>query len=277
MPLIKYYSTDTCYDGHLAFLPTNSKNRFERHYPDEYLIADILQKYIHERALDKDIKVLFEDWGGNGNSGKAQGLSRKHRSPEIKDEGSVNSPGINKRILNVIDEAKEVKKNDVGKQNVLLLAPFLYGYHHPGIAIDVANKHALLIDPKTWSLNTTESYKTFKELVDELKSRGFEISFIKKQQIDADKTSCGPILTASMIQVGEYFATHCNIKDTDKLFEYPRPNLASERIFKYILITPFNWKKVKSSSNHLAKSCWLMKNYGTLFVMSKELIIVTKY
>ena len=52
---IKYYNftrkdgeiKGTCYDGVREFI---SKSRDGRLYPDEYLIADILEKYVHQHS-----------------------------------------------------------------------------------------------------------------------------------------------------------------------------------------------------------------------------------
>src|SRR5438874_2645784 len=103
MPLIKYYTPKTCYDGKRDFSPISNS----RYYPDEFLIAHLLEKYRQTRLLnaqiqDKNIVVLTEPFYGN------------------KRDGGKNTQQINQLILKAI--AKEQGNN------TLLLIPFLYGY-----------------------------------------------------------------------------------------------------------------------------------------------------
>ena len=175
MPLIKYYKSNTCYDGKKDFIHTNESSF--RNYPDEYIIANILNQYHHKRFRDsKNITVLKEPWLN-----------------EVKQPirtGDINTEQINELIIQEIDLAEKDNKDS------LILVPFLYNYHHPGITIDVKNKTAIYLDPYGLKKNYPQPVKDLQEL---LEKKGFKTLIVTTKQ-QTDQVSCGPILTASMIK-----------------------------------------------------------------------------
>jgi hypothetical protein len=103
--------------------------------------------------------------------------------------------------------------------------PFLYGYHHPGITIDIKNKTAIYLDPFGHKANYPEVIM----LQELLKEKGFTSLTVTTRQ-QTDSVSCGPILTASMIKFIEEFMAMGRISVND--FKEPRPNLATERLLQ---------------------------------------------
>jgi hypothetical protein len=220
--LIKYYGPKTCYDGRKEFtvpLTPEEVAQRERHYPDEWLIAHILQIYIEIKRINlemahREVIVLKEPWQ---NSPPSEG-SRANNG-----NGAENTIAINDLILSTISELKEEQKE------FLILVPFLYGYHHPGIAILIKPgvKKAIYIDPFG---DSEKKYQNTLELSVTLKGKKFDFSVIKtpQQQYFFDSTSCGPILTASMMEFIDEFIEFGDI--TGQNFQAPRPNLAIDRI-----------------------------------------------
>ena len=208
MPLIKYYSIRTCYDGQREF--TKSEN-FERHYPDEYLIANILLKYQYKRFPDtserkQNIVVLTEPWKGSTCKSSIR-------------EGGKNTYDINDLTI------KQIKLAEKEQKNTLILVPWLYGYHHPGISIDVHNKIAIYLDP----YGTTAHYSEAIALENTLVNMGFKtLTVTTRQQTDA--VSCGPILTSSMIKFIDEFMNSGTISVNG--FRAPRLNLATDRMLQ---------------------------------------------
>ena len=208
MPLIKYYSISTCYDGQREF--TKSEN-FERHYPDEYLIANILLKYQHKRFPDtserkQNIVVLTEPWKGSTCKSSIR-------------EGGKNTYDINDLTI------RQIKLAEKEQKNTLILVPWLYGYHHPGISIDVHNKIAIYLDP----YGTTAHYSEAIALENTLLNMGFKtLTVTTRQQTDA--VSCGPILTSSMVKFIDEFMSSGTISVNG--FSAPRPNLATDRLLQ---------------------------------------------
>lgn len=203
MTLIKYYKPDTCYDGKKEFTKANGNS--SRYYPDEYLIATILEKYHQKRFPDsKQIIVLTEPW--------------------LNDQVVTRNGGANTGIINNLI----LQKIELAEKNTLLLVPFLYGYHHPGISIDISNKTAIYLDPYGHNAHYPE-VRTLQEL---LLKKGFKVLTVttEQQKRTSDFVSCGPILTASMIKFMEEFMVMGSISVND--FKAPRPNLGTERLFQ---------------------------------------------
>ena len=236
--VIKYYGVRTCYDGHIQFSagpPT--KNLKKRYYPDEFLIAAILQKYIEKRLPTSKIKnqnsiVLTEDWADEEKNSRS---------------GNVN---INLNSL-LLDQLYKLADKD----NVLLLTPFLYHYHHPGFAIvhNNQNKKAVFIDPK----GEQNPYYSFANYLDigtppfetvtaELSKLGYTFSVIDQMQQDADDaTSCGPMLTFTMMQMIEQYIATGNVSELG--FEAPRKKLATDRLFQMYVQNTVHTKSVNSN------------------------------
>ena len=223
--LIKYYNLKqnedgvegTCYDGTWEFTTDLS----ERVYPDEYLIADILEKYIQQAAphTDKRFFVIKEEWKGNGGSRK----------------GDMNL-AIADEILKVIDSNPSA--------DALILAPFLYRYHHPGITIDLKNKVAIYLDPYG-----SEPYdiRDLQKLKSALLEKGFNFLVVKaeQQQRGKDVSSCGPIQTASMIKfINEFLETGFI---TTK-FNAPSLTLATDRMVQMNIRNPKSLDKRSDST-----------------------------
>lgn len=211
MPLIKYYSIITCYDGRREFTKAESPKpeNFARHYPDEYLIANILLKYQHKRfpgVHDRNLVVLTEPWKGSPCNSSIR-------------EGGKNTLDINDLII------KQIKLSEKEQKNTLILAPWLYGYHHPGISIDVQNKTAIYLDP----YGTEAHYSEAVALKEKLINMGFQYQTVTTRQ-QTDGVSCGPILTGSMIKFTDEFMNTGTI--TVDGFRAPRPNLATDRLFQ---------------------------------------------
>jgi hypothetical protein len=219
-PLIKFYqftplqNTNTCYDGRREFThPIDSKVKNGRFYPDEFLITTILNKYIATRLANipktnKEFLVIEEEWFAN------EGRS-----------GGKNTADINQLIL---DNVRDVTESGA---TTLILVPFLYGDHHPGIAIDVKNKSAIYIDPYG---NPTAVYPETLALQRILEREGFHVEHVQiQQQSDLDETSCGPILTSSLIKFAEEFLKHEKISTFG--FETNKKNLATDRMFQIYL------------------------------------------
>lgn len=204
MTLVKYYKNNTCYDGQREF--TNVTDNSSRHYPDEYLIAHILERYHRKRFPDSsNTIVLTEPW-----------LTDTHQPTR---NGGKNTLQINELII------QQIKLAEKDIRNTLILVPFLYGYHHPGITIDIKNKTAIYLDP----FGADAHYAEVIALQDLLKQKGFKLLTVKTRQ-QTDAVSCGPILTASMIKfIEEFMATGTISVDA---FKSPRPNLATERLFQ---------------------------------------------
>jgi hypothetical protein len=203
MTLIKYYKPDTCYDGQKEF----TKNSPFRYYPDEYLIANILEKYHQKRFPDsKNIIVLTEPW-----------LDLDDRNHPTRN-GGANTSKINELVIQEIKLAKNL-------ENTLILVPFLYGYHHPGITIDIKNKTAIYLNP----FGNPASYSEVIALQELLEKEGFELLTVTAKQ-QRDEVSCGPILTASMIKFIEEFKATGRISVND--FKAPKLNLGTERLFQ---------------------------------------------
>lgn len=208
MSLIKYYSISTCYDGRREF--TKSDN-LERHYPDEYLIANILLKYQHKRFpassdSQQNIVVLTEPWKGSSCKSSIR-------------EGGRNTDDINDLTI------KQIKLAEKEKKNTLILVPWLYGYHHPGISIDVHNKIAIYLDP----YGTKAHYGEAIALEKTLSNMGFKTLTVTTRQ-QTDGVSCGPILTGSMVKFIDEFMSSGTISVNG--FTAPRPNLATDRLFQ---------------------------------------------
>lgn len=200
MPLIKYYNW-TCYDGgrEFVFKPGNKS----RYYPDEYLIAEILNKYKTLRFPEaKNIVTVTEPWFEN-----------KGR------DGERNTEAINTLVL---EKIKEVENEP---EPGLMLVPFLYGYHHPGMTIDIKNKRAIYLDPKAWNYSAEA-----RQLEIALKANGYAVEVVMTNQQPSDCINCGPILTASMIKFMEEFMSTGTI--TTEGFKSPRPNYATDRVFQ---------------------------------------------
>lgn len=213
MPLIKYYNSYTCYDGRRDFTKAISPKMENsgRHYPDEYLIANILLKYQKKRfpasaERKHHLVVLTEHWKGSSGS-----LSNR--------DGGKNTIGINEQIV------KQIALSGKNKKNTLILAPYLYGYHHPGITIDVKNRVAIYLDPYGTQAHYPEAIALNQTLI----KMGFKTLTVTTRQ-QTDGVSCGPILTGSMIQFIEEFM----ITDTISVngFIAPRPELATNRLFQ---------------------------------------------
>lgn len=205
--LIKYYDfyqygtgvEGTCYNGQIEFV--KPENTAKRLYPDEYLIAHILNKYIATKLFPKDIKImtLVEPWKDNSGS-----------------RGGDKNEAINDLILQTIQK-------DQGT-STLLLVPFLYGYHHPGLVIDLKNQVAIYVDP----FGRLPAYPETKNLEVALKGLHFEFKVITKelQTYALDETSCGPILTTCMMKcIDEYLAKGCMTTEG-----FDAKHLASERM-----------------------------------------------
>ncbi len=245
MPLIKYYETTTCYDGRKAFAwpkPQEAEEKAggqRRHfYPDEYLIVNILQQMIGAKPEaggqggKRQVELVWEPWSGWGPGLHASGQARKHPViPPGGDDGFQNSAGINAAILRRIDDA--LAAVDRGEGPSLIMAPFLYGYHHPGIVINVnpKDKRAIYIDP-LGQAPSARGYMTANELLEQLRAKGFTVEVVTTAQ-QQDSSSCGPILTASMIKLMEEFLSRGKI--STKGFQSPRPNLATDRVFQIYL------------------------------------------
>ncbi len=215
MPLIKYYTPQACYDGRKGFSQSNpTNNPAGRFYPDEYLIAQILQNYLSLKLNnvaigDRKIIVLTEPWSGTSTS----------RNPDNKalDDGGHNTVGINTLIFQQIESSS----ND--NTHTLLLVPFLYGYHHPGMTIDVKNKKAIYLDP----YGGLAKYPEAQTLAKQLQDTGFTVEAVAtKQQYDG--VSCGPILTASMMKFIDEFLSDGKISISG--FTANRSDLATIRI-----------------------------------------------
>lgn len=212
MPLIKYYSINTCYDGRREFTKADSQNSgdFGRHYPDEYLIANILLKYQHKRYSEHDKKcnlvVLAEPWKGSICKSSTR-------------DGGKNTLVVNDLVLN------QIKFSQKEPKNTLILVPWLYGYHHPGITIDVQNKIAIYLDP----YGTEAHYSEAVVLKKTLTGIGFEYWTVTTRQ-QTDAVNCGPILTGSMIKFIDEFMSSETVSVNG--FTAPRPNLATDRLFQ---------------------------------------------
>ena len=202
--LIKYYGPKTCYDGVREFTVQSTA---ARKYPDEYLIANILQVYIKQRValLEKtkrQIEVLLEPWNAR--------------------DGGANTDAINDLILST------VAANLDSEKEILILVPFLYGYHHPGIAVLIkpGARKVIYIDPFGGKGYYGYTHQIGEKL--EASPYGFKFSVIETRQQQSDGTSCGPILTASMFKFIDEFIGSGDI--TEQGFQAPRPKLATDRM-----------------------------------------------
>jgi hypothetical protein len=216
MLLFKYYCVlspggeRACYDGRRGFLSSPSDPALiKRFYPDEFLIAHILDKYVaaHPQLQEhRKIIILTEAWSEQGGR-----------------DGKSNTLAINGQIVQAITEANSEE------ENTLVLVPFLYGYHHPGIAIDVKNKRAIYLDPKGKPAERYENTRALQLLLN--KELGFEFLAIAiPQQREDDGISCGPLLTASMMKFIDEFLTSGTI--TPEGFQANKKNLATDRLFQ---------------------------------------------
>ncbi|GEM_PF-3869252 len=229
LPLIKYYSflyhreKNTCYEGKYGLVCWQNKETKEkekkplvRQYPDEYLIAHILDKYLAahpQPTAHQKIIILIEPWEKNGGTR----------------EGSSNTSAINTQILTAIDAHVQLEDKE---QNTLILVPFLYGFHHPSIAIDIKNKVAIYLDPKGWLFTSYPETIALQQAI--LAKEGFSFIEVKvAQQVEEDLTSCGPVLTSSFIMLIEEFKKFNKI--TAEGFTSNKTNLATDRMFQMYL------------------------------------------
>lgn len=232
MPLIKYYNLTTCYDGQREFTkaisPKTENGR--RHYPDEYLVANILLKYQNKRFPSSaerkhHLLVLAEPWKGSSGS-----LSSR--------DGGKNTFSINEQIV------RQIALSGKSNKNTLILAPYLYGYHHPGITIDVKNKVAIYLDPNGREAHYPEAIALNKTL----KEMGFKTLTVTTCQ-QRDGVSCGPILTRSMIKFTEEFMS-TNTISVDG-FSAPRREVAITRLFQMYINNTIEHAEAKELVNEI--------------------------
>jgi hypothetical protein len=217
--LIKYYGSTTCYDGRRQFtVPLISD--VKRFYPDEYLIDHILRTYVETKEVvlsdvSRVVKILYEPW---------QHVPLSQGSRTNDGNGAANTVAINDLIVSTVTKLDSNEK----QKEVLVLVPFLYGYHHPGIAILVKPgiKKAIYVDP----FGGLGYYGYTNHIGEKLQAIGFDFSVIETQQQrhGFDGTSCGPILAASMMEFIDEFIMFGDI--TGQSFQAPRPNLATDRM-----------------------------------------------
>ena len=231
-PLIKYYSINldningTCYDGKNNFIAPSQ----QRHYPDEYLIANILQAYVDSKSeqLHKKVIVLAQPWHAETNT--RDGINSI-------DGASSNSAKFNELILKTI--------NNHINDDVLILAPFLdRGYHHPGIAISTKEQRALFIDPfgKPYKSRSEFFESIYKDQSDGGLGFKVETCDVEQQVRGKDHTNCGPILTASFMELIDSFKK--GHKLSQDLFQKARPNLATIRMHQIAINNHANAKYV---------------------------------
>jgi len=226
--LIKYYGfvqygprgktvVGTWYQGRKdTFSQPKSQDKTTLHYPDEFLIAHHLNKYkaslAPEKIGDATIIVLTEPW-------------RDEIGASLRNGTFNNVAIVNKLIFDAIERYKN--------QEVLILFPWLYGNHHPGIALqltkDGQRQKAIYIDPR----GAPHRYKKYmEELPESLKARGVPLLCVDAPQQtrgnDGDSSSCGPILTASFMQLIDEYLAEKTISVHG--FLAPRKNLAIERM-----------------------------------------------
>ena len=72
---------------------------------------------------------------------------------------------MNQLVLNQIKLVQQSAKP------TLILVPFLYGYHHPGLTIDVVNQKAIYLDP----FGTPASAPEVKALLKQLQDLNFKV------------------------------------------------------------------------------------------------------
>lgn len=220
---IKYYTftqtetsiQGTWYEGERGFIAKPSAGRI---YPDEYLIIDILEKYLQQlsdpNALEK-IVFIKEPWIGN--TGQRDGRT---------------NVAIGKKIIDFVDN--QPAQNP--KPERLVVAPFLFHNHHPGIVVDLINKVAIYLDP--FGSSPYRDIIDLQELQNDLKKRGFQFQVVnvEQQQRDKDSSSCGPILTDSLKAfIDKFLAEGCI---TGINFTPAKTKLATSRLVQMNIRNP---------------------------------------
>lgn len=202
----------TCYDGQRAF----ESKPDGRAYPDEYLIAQILLTYINQNKSHRarQVIVLKEPWDRSTNS---RVFGNK------QDGGKHNTMGFNPLIYKTI--------RDNSDKDILICVPFLdMGYHHPGIVFSTMEKKGIFIDPYGSEIRNRNIF--FETALKKLRANGINIEVttcqIEQQRRGQDFSNCGPILTASFIELIDNFIEGNKIDKWVPLT--PRPNIATERM-----------------------------------------------
>ena len=205
MTLLKYYKHTTCYSGIGEFYGPGDERI--RYYPDEFLVAQILSKYVYNiNTGNKKIVVITEPWG--------------------TDKGSERSGMHNTIDIFPLVEA-QIRKNPT--EPTLLLIPLTFGFQHPGIVVDMKNKVAMYLDP----FGREPQYFVIEKLLNILRVKhSFQIKkplqTSNRNSKEADNR--GPLLTAAMMQITNDFIANGSIFPAN--FISPDSKLNSHRMFQ---------------------------------------------
>lgn len=216
----KQYGVGDFMEGQAKYFPLHPESKSqpkERYYPDEWLIASIVEKYARLKKI-QNVVVLTEPWN-----------TEKSRN------GNANTKRFNDQIIQTINESKEE----------LILAPYLYHWHHTGFAIhasDTKPQKVIYLDPKgDKKVIHPDPKSPPKEVPREPHELAIDFRTKLDSKMDVVSTKqqhggliCGFILTASFIKFIEEYQKEKTIT-TEGFIPYNDPNYRINTLYMFVL------------------------------------------